>query len=146
VPCACGRSLDFFRKTPGWRLAPALIFGGARSQRLGIRLRPIYVKAYVKRGKTDAANTEATCEAVRRPTMRFVPIKTREQQAAGMILKTRELLMRQQSQAANAFRAHMSELGIVAAAGRVSIAKLPWFCVTPKAATFRMQRATPFAR
>ncbi len=85
---------------------------------------PIYVKAYVKRSKTDAADAEAICEAVTRPTMWFVPIKTAEQQAAGMILKTRELLVRQRSQAANAFRAHMSELGVVAAVGMVSLSKL----------------------
>ncbi len=75
---------------------------------------PIYVKAYVKRGKTDAADAEAICEAVTRPTMRFVPIKTAEQQAAGMVLKARDLLVRQRPQMANAFRAHMSELGIIA--------------------------------
>ena len=56
---------------------------------------PIYVKAYVKRSKTDAADAEAICEAVTRPTMRFVPIKSAEQQAAGLVLKTRDLLVRQ---------------------------------------------------
>ena len=85
---------------------------------------PVYVKAYVKRGKTDAADAEAICEAVTRPTMRFVPIKTADQQAAGMVLKTRDLLVRQRSQMANAFRAHMSELGIIAAQGLASIDKL----------------------
>jgi transposase len=85
---------------------------------------PICVKTYVKRGKTDAADAETICEAVTRPTMRFVPIKAPAQQAAEMILKTRKLLIRQWSQTANAFRAHMFELGIVAAAGMVSIAKL----------------------
>lgn len=85
---------------------------------------PIYVKAYVKRSKTDAADAEAICEAVTRPSMRFVPIKTTDQQGAGMILKTRDLLVRQRSQTANALRAHMSELGIVTAAGMASISKL----------------------
>jgi len=85
---------------------------------------PIYVKAYVKRSKTDAADAEAICEAVTRPTMRFVPIKTADQQATGMVLKTRDLLIRQRSQTANAFRSHMSELGIITAAGMVSLAKL----------------------
>jgi len=85
---------------------------------------PIYVKAYVKRGKTDAADAEAICEAVTRPTMRFVPIKDVEQQAAAMLLRTRELLVRQRSQLANAFRAQMSELGIVGALGMASITKL----------------------
>ncbi len=84
---------------------------------------PAYVKAYVKRNKTDAADAEAICEAVTRPTMRFVPIKSPEEQAAGMVLKTRELFVRQRSQTANAMRAHMAELGIVAATGMTSIAK-----------------------
>lgn len=85
---------------------------------------PAYVKAYVKRNKTDAADAEAICEAVTRPTMRFVPIKSPEEQAAGMVLKTRELFIRQRSQTANAMRAHLAELGIVAATGMTSIAKL----------------------
>ena len=93
----------------------------------GIHVRimpPAYVKAYVKRNKTDTADAEAICEAVMRPTMRFVPIKTVEQQASAMILKTRDLLVRQRSQTANAFRAHMSELGIITAAGMASLSKL----------------------
>jgi transposase len=85
---------------------------------------PAYVKPYVKRHKTDAADAEAICEAVSRPTMRFVPIKTVAQQAAGMVLKTRELLVRQRVQASNALRGHMAELGVVAAKGRTSIGKL----------------------
>ncbi len=85
---------------------------------------PAYVKPYVKRNKTDAADAEAICEAVTRPTMRFVPLKTPDEQAAGMVLKTRELLVRQRSQTANAMRAHMAELGIVAATGMTSIARL----------------------
>jgi transposase len=85
---------------------------------------PAYVKAYVKRNKTDAADAEAICEAVTRPTMRFVPIKSPDDQAAGMVLKTRELFVRQRTQTANAMRAHMAELGIVAATGMTSIAKL----------------------
>lgn len=85
---------------------------------------PAYVKPYVKRNKTDAADAEAICEAVNRPTMRFVPVKTAEQQAASMILRTREMLMKQRSQTANALRAHMAELGIIAGTGMASIAKL----------------------
>jgi hypothetical protein len=60
---------------------------------------PSYVKPFVKRGKTDAADAEAICEAVIRKTMRFVPIKSADQQAAAMVLKTRELLVRQRTQA-----------------------------------------------
>lgn len=85
---------------------------------------PAYVKAYVKRNKTDAADAEAICEAVTRPTMRFVPVKTPEEQAAGMVLKTRELLVRQRSQTINAMRAHMAEMGIIAASGMARVAKL----------------------
>jgi len=85
---------------------------------------PAYVKPYVKRNKTDAADAEAICEAVTRPTMRFVPVKSPEEQAAGMVLKTRELLVRQRSQTANAMRGHMAKLGIIAATGMTSIAKL----------------------
>lgn len=78
----------------------------------------------MKRGKTDAADAEAICEAVMRPTMRFVPIKSVEQQAAGMLLRTRDLLIRQRSQLANAVRAQLSELGVVTALGMVSVSKL----------------------
>jgi transposase len=85
---------------------------------------PAYLKPYVKRNKTDAADAEAICEAVTRPTMRFVPIKSAEQQAAGMVLKTRELLVRQRVQASNALRGHMAELGVVVAKGRTSLGKL----------------------
>lgn len=85
---------------------------------------PAYVKPYVKRNKTDAADAEAICEAVTRPTMGFVPVKSPDEQAAGMVLKTRELLVRQRSQTANAMRAHLAEFGIIAATGMTSIAKL----------------------
>lgn len=84
----------------------------------------VYVKAYVKRGNTDTADAAAICKAVGRPTMRFVPIKTAEQQSAGMLLKARDLLVRQRSQLANAFRSHLSELRVVASTGMASIDKL----------------------
>ena len=85
---------------------------------------PAYVKAYVKRNKTDAADAEAICEAVTRPSMRFVPIKTVDQQGARMMLRARELLVRQRSQAVNALRAHMAEMGIIAAPGMGNVTKL----------------------
>lgn len=85
---------------------------------------PAYVKPFVKRGKTDAADAEAISEAVTRKTMRFVPIKTVEQQAAAMVLKTRALLVRQRTQAVNALRAHLAELGIIATAGLARIEAL----------------------
>jgi transposase len=78
----------------------------------------------VKRSKSDAADAEAICEAVTRPTMRFVPIKSEAQQAAGALLKTRALLVRQRSQTANALRAHMMEFGFAAAKGMASLEKL----------------------
>ena len=84
-----------------------------------VRLMPAsYVKAYVKRGKNDAADAAAVCEAVTRPSMRFVPVKTTEQQSALMLHRTRDLLVRQCTQLINAMRAHLGELGLVAAQGR----------------------------
>jgi transposase len=85
---------------------------------------PTYVKAFVKRGKTDAADAEAISEAVTRKTMRFVPIKTADQQAAAMVLKARALLVRQRTQAINALRAHLAELGIIAAGGVAKVEAL----------------------
>ncbi|WP_429725904.1 IS110 family transposase [Azospirillum lipoferum] len=78
---------------------------------------PAYVKPYVKRGKTDAADAEAICEAVTRPTMRFVAIKTIDQQAALMLHKTRDLLVRQRTMLVNGLRGHLAEFGIIAAKG-----------------------------
>ena len=85
---------------------------------------PAYVKPYVKRGKTDAADAEAICEAVTRPTMRFVAIKSADSQASAMVLKTRDLLVRQRSQTINALRAHLGELGIVTGTGVAKVAGL----------------------
>ena len=81
-------------------------------------------KAYVNRNKNDAADAEAICEAVRRPTMRFVRIKTAEQQGQLMQHRTRDLLMRQRTQLINALRAHLAELGVAAAQGREGIKEL----------------------
>ena len=85
---------------------------------------PRYVKPYVKRNKNDAADAEAICEAVTRPTMRFVAIKTAEQQSVLMLHKTRQLLIRQQTMLINAIRAHLAEFGIVAGIGRRGVEKL----------------------
>ena len=73
---------------------------------------PAYVKPYVKRGKNDAADAEAICEAVTRQTMRFVPIKSREQQAALSLHRVRSLLIRQRTQLINMMRSMLAELGI----------------------------------
>jgi transposase len=83
-----------------------------------------YVKAYVKRGKNDAADAEAICEAVGRPTMRFVGLKSPEQQSLLMLHRTRELLVRQRTMLVNAIRGHMAEFGIVARAGLPQIKEL----------------------
>lgn len=83
-----------------------------------------YVKAYVKRGKSDAPDAEAICEAVQRPTMRFVPVKTVEQQSILMAHRARSLLVRQRTMLANALRAHLAELGLVANPGVANLAKL----------------------
>jgi transposase len=85
---------------------------------------PSYVKAYVKRGKNDAADAAAICEAVRRPSMRFVPLKSAEQQAALMLHRTRDLLIRQRTQLINAMRAHLAELGLIAQKGREGVQQL----------------------
>lgn len=85
---------------------------------------PSYVKGYVKRGKSDALDAEAICEAVQRRSMRFVPTKTVEQQAILMAHRTRSLLVRQRTMAANALRAHLAEFGLVANPGIANLAKL----------------------
>ncbi len=78
---------------------------------------PIYVKPYVKRGKTDAADAAAICEAVTRPTMRFVAIKSAEQQSVVALHRTRDLLVGQRTQLVNMIRSQLAEFGIVLARG-----------------------------
>lgn len=85
---------------------------------------PSYVKAYLKRSKNDANDAAAICEAVTRPSMRFVPIKTKEQQTGLMLHRTRQLLVRQRTMLSNAIRGHMAELGIISAKGRNGTAAL----------------------
>lgn len=89
---------------------------------------PAYVKGYVKRGKTDAADAEAICEAVSRPSMRFVPVKSEDTQALLMTHKTREFLVRQQTQIVNAMRAHLGEFGIVVPQGIHNVPRLIMAC------------------
>jgi transposase len=85
---------------------------------------PAYVKPYVKRNKHDAADAEAVCEAVRRPSMRFVPVKTSEQQAALIAHGVRDLLVRQRTMLVNALRGHLAEFGIVASRGIQKVEEL----------------------
>jgi transposase len=125
------RVLAFFEK-----LAPCLVGIEAcsnshywarelKAQGHEVRLLPAqYVKPYVKRGKNDAADAEAICEAVTRPTMRFVPIKTPGQQSVMMLHRVRLMLNRQRTQLSNSIRAHLSEFGIVAPIGRRGIDQL----------------------
>lgn len=83
---------------------------------------PAYVKPYVKRGKTDAADAEAIAEAVTRPTMRFVAVKSVDQQAILMLHKVRDLLVRQRTMLTNALRAHLAEYGVIGARGPGGVA------------------------
>ena len=85
---------------------------------------PQYIKAYVKRGKNDAIDAEAICEAMSRPTMRFVPVKTAEQQAALTMLKVRDLLVKQRTMLINALRGHAAEFGVTAPKGPRQVPEL----------------------
>ena len=85
---------------------------------------PRYVKPYVKRNKNDMADAEAICEAVTRPTMRYVAVKSPEQQSVLMLHRTRELMVRQRTMLVNAIRAHMAEFGIVARVGLPQVKEL----------------------
>jgi transposase len=85
---------------------------------------PSYVKAYLKRSKNDANDAAAICEAVTRPSMRFVPIKSEQQQSGLMLHRSRQLLVRQRTMLSNAIRGHMAELGIISAKGRKGTAEL----------------------
>jgi transposase len=126
-----GQMLAFFKALPpcliGMEACATSHYWARELTKLGhqVRLMPAKdVKAYVKRNKNDAADAEAICEAVRRPTMRFVQIKSIEQQGRLMLHRARDLLMRQRTQLINALRAHMAELGIVAAQGREGVKEL----------------------
>src|ERR1700745_3797766 len=125
------RVLEFFAELPPCRVgmeACATAHQWARELRkLGHDTRlmpPTYVKAYVKRGKNDAADAAAICEAVTRPTMRFVAVKTPEQQSVMMLHRVRLMLNRQRTQLSNDMRAHMSEFGVVAPVGRMGLERL----------------------
>ena len=85
---------------------------------------PVYVKPFVKRQKNDETDAEAIVEAAQRPTMSFVAIKTEEQQARGMLFRTRDLLVRQRTQSINALRGHLAEFGVVAPQGTARIDRL----------------------
>lgn len=89
-----------------------------------VLLPPQYVKPYVKRGKNDANDAEAICEAMSRPGMRFVPIRSAENQAGLMLLGVRDLLIKQRTMVINTIRGYAAEFGVIAAKGPVKVAEL----------------------
>jgi hypothetical protein len=126
-----GQVLAFFSRIPrcvvGLEACATAHYWARKLGALGheVRLMPAqYVKAYIKRNKHDAADAEAICEAVQRPTMRFVPVKTAEQQATALLHRGREQLVRQRTMLVNALRAHLAEFGIVAAQGLRNVGEL----------------------
>ena len=116
--------IEFFASQPRCTVAMEACAGahhwGRELQRLGHEVRlipPAYVKPFVKRQKNDAADAEAICEAAQRPTMRFVPVKSEEQQASAAVFRARDLLVRQRTQLLNALRGLLAEHGWVAPKG-----------------------------
>lgn len=116
--------LDFLSKTPplkvGVEACGASHHWARKIRSLGhevVLLPPQYVKPYVKRGKTDAADAEAICEAMSRPTMRFVTVKTPDEQAAQMLIGMRSQFVRRRTQLSNTIRGYAAEFGHVAAKG-----------------------------
>jgi len=125
------RMRTFFERLPpclvGMEACGSSHYWGRELSALGHDVRlipPSYVKPYVKRQKNDAADAEAICEAVSRPNMRFVAIKSPEQQAIMIAHRTRSILTRQRTQLSNAIRGHMSEFGLVAPQGRMGLEML----------------------
>jgi transposase len=126
-----GRLLEFFARQPCCTVAMEACAGahywGREIGKLGHAVRliaPAYVKPFVKRQKNDAADAEAICEAAQRPTMRFVAVKSEAAQAAAVVFRTRDLLVRQRTQTINALRGHLAEFGMVVAQGPAHVAKL----------------------
>ena len=116
--------LDFLRDVPpcliGMEACATAHYWAREIGALGHEVRmmpPAYVKPYVKRQKNDAADAEAICEAVTRPSMRFVPVKSAERQGVLVLHRTRDLLMRQRTMMLNAIRGHLAEFGVIAAQG-----------------------------
>src|SRR5271156_480516 len=139
---------EFFAALPpcliGIEACPTAHHWSRKLQAFGHTVRlmpPNYVKAYLKRSKNDANDAAAICEAVTRPSMRFVPIKTKQQQTALMLHRTRQLLVRQRTMLSNALRGHLAELGVVSAKGRNgTIGPMPGISASPPA---RFARAMP---
>ncbi len=126
-----GQLLAFFSRLPrcvvGLEACATAHYWARELRALGheVRLMPAqYVKAYVRRNKNDAADAAAICEALVRPTMRFVPVKTADQQAAVLLHRGRERLVRQRTMLVNALRAHLAEFGVIAPLGLRHVDKL----------------------
>jgi transposase len=126
-----GKLLEFFAAQPRCLVAMEACGGAHHWARelmnMGHQVRlipPAYVKPFVKRQKNDAADAEAICEAVQRPNMRFVAVKSEEQQASALVFRTRDLLVKQRTQTINAIRGHLAEYGWVAPRGASWVAFL----------------------
>lgn len=126
-----GRVEAFIAKLPSTEIVLEACAGshhwGRVLDRLGHRVRlipPQYVKPFVKRSKNDRNDAEAISEAASRPTMRWVPVKTTDEQAAAIIIKHREMLIAQRTQAINALRGHATEFGVVVAKGGQNVREL----------------------
>src|SRR6476659_5136058 len=131
VDAAGAQVLAFFSRLPrclvGMEACATAHYWARELSALGheVRLMPAqYVKAYIKRNKNDAADAEAICEAVVRPTMRFVPAKTAEQQAAVLLHRGRERLVRQRTMLVNALHGHLAEFGVIAPQGLRNVGRL----------------------
>ena len=130
-PLRRAQVLVFFANLPPCRIGMEACAGAHHWARQLIRLGhevrlmpPQYVKAYIKTNKHDAADAEACCEAVQRPGMRFVPVKSEEQQATLMLHRVRDQLVGQRTATVNALRGHLAEFGIVAAQGQAGVRQL----------------------
>ncbi|HEX2942279.1 MAG TPA: IS110 family transposase [Rhodopila sp.] len=123
--------LAFLRQLPAAEIAleacGSAHYWGREISRLGHQVRlipPQYVKPFVKRAKNDRNDAEAICEAASRPSMPFVPIKSAQQQAQGMVLKLRETLVAQRTRLINTLRGHAAEFGLIAAKGTSQVGAL----------------------
>src|SRR5215204_635254 len=123
--------IDFFSKIPpclvGMEACGTAHHWAREVSKLGHTVRlmpPSYVKGYVKRSKHDAADAAAICEAATRPSMRFVPIKSADQQAVLIMHRARDLLVRQRTQLINALRGHLAEFGLIEAQGPSNVRRL----------------------
>jgi transposase len=119
-----GQVLEFFSAQPPCMVAMEACGGahywGREIGKFGHTVRliaPAYVKPFVKRQKNDAADAEAICEAIQRPTIRFVAVKSERAQAAAVVFRARDVLVRQRTQIINSLRGHLAEFGLIVAQG-----------------------------